>query len=130
MPAGGSGSQQQASAGSGASDPPPVDATAPTAITASTTATPSVTPSAAAEEVPAAPTPNVARVASSSIPPPSLEETELIFGQQLRSGAELEAAPVPLPWVLSHAHQALQETKAAIRQEWEALESEHQRLSD
>jgi uncharacterized coiled-coil protein SlyX len=32
--------------------------------------------------------------------------------------------------VLSRAHQALQETEAAIRQEWEALKSEHQRLSD
>jgi DNA repair exonuclease SbcCD ATPase subunit len=32
--------------------------------------------------------------------------------------------------VLSCAHQALQETEAAIRQEWEALEAEHQRLSD
>jgi chromosome segregation ATPase len=31
---------------------------------------------------------------------------------------------------LSHAHQALHETEAAIRREWEALESEHQRLSD
>jgi hypothetical protein len=32
--------------------------------------------------------------------------------------------------VLSRAHQALQETEAAILQEWEALEAEHQRLSD
>jgi xanthine dehydrogenase iron-sulfur cluster and FAD-binding subunit A len=32
--------------------------------------------------------------------------------------------------VLSRAHQSLQETEAAIRREWEALESEHQRLSD
>jgi predicted nucleic acid-binding Zn-ribbon protein len=32
--------------------------------------------------------------------------------------------------VLSRAHQALQETKAAFRREWEVLESEHQRLSD
>jgi xanthine dehydrogenase iron-sulfur cluster and FAD-binding subunit A len=38
--------------------------------------------------------------------------------------------PVPLPRVLSRAHQALQETEAAIRREWEALEAEHQRLSD
>jgi hypothetical protein len=35
-----------------------------------------------------------------------------------------------LPRVLSRAHQALQETEAAIRWEWEALESEHHRLSD
>jgi hypothetical protein len=32
--------------------------------------------------------------------------------------------------VLSHAHQALHETEAAILWEWEALEVEHQRLSD
>jgi chromosome segregation ATPase len=32
--------------------------------------------------------------------------------------------------VLSRAHQALQETRAAIQQEWEALEAEHQCLSD
>jgi hypothetical protein len=31
---------------------------------------------------------------------------------------------------MSHAHQALNETEAAIRREWEALESEHQRLND
>jgi hypothetical protein len=39
-------------------------------------------------------------------------------------------APIPLPRVLSRAHQALNETEAAIRREWEALESEHQCLSD
>jgi predicted nucleic acid-binding Zn-ribbon protein len=32
--------------------------------------------------------------------------------------------------VLNRAHQALQETEAAIRREWEALETEHQRLGD
>jgi DNA repair exonuclease SbcCD ATPase subunit len=32
--------------------------------------------------------------------------------------------------VLSRAHQALQETEAAILREWEALETEHQRLGD
>jgi chromosome segregation ATPase len=32
--------------------------------------------------------------------------------------------------VLTCAHQALQETEAAIRREWEALETEHQRLGD
>jgi hypothetical protein len=68
--------------------------------------------------------------ASSSISPPTLEETEVVFGWRLRSGAELEAAPVPLPRVLSRAHQALQETEVAIQREWEVLESEHQRLSD
>ena len=68
--------------------------------------------------------------ASCSVPPPTPEETEVIFGQRLRSGAEPEAAPVPLPRVLSRAHQALQETEAVILREWEALEAEHQRLSD
>jgi hypothetical protein len=46
------------------------------------------------------------------------------------SGSDPEAAPIPLFRVLSHAHQALQETRAAILREWEALEVEHQRLSD
>jgi hypothetical protein len=32
--------------------------------------------------------------------------------------------------VLFRAHQALQETEAAILREWEALEAEHQRLGD
>jgi hypothetical protein len=54
----------------------------------------------------------------------------VIFGWRLWYGAEPEAAPVPLPRVLSCAHQTLQETKAAILREWEALEAEHQRLSD
>jgi hypothetical protein len=66
-----------------------------------------------------------ARGTSSSISPLTLEETEVVFGRWLRSGAEPEAAPVPLPWVLSRAHQALHETEAAILQEWEALEAEH-----
>jgi DNA-binding helix-hairpin-helix protein with protein kinase domain len=55
---------------------------------------------------------------------------EVIFGWWLRSGAEPDAAPIPLPRVLSRVHQVLNETEAAIRQEWEALESKHQRLSD
>jgi hypothetical protein len=62
--------------------------------------------------------------------PPTLEETEVVFGRQLRSGTEPEAAPVPLPRVLSRAHQALHETEVVILREWEALEAEHQRLSD
>jgi hypothetical protein len=68
--------------------------------------------------------------ASSSIPLPTLEETEVVFGWRLRSGAEPEAAPVPLPQVLSRAHQALHKIEAAIQWEWEALEAEHQHLSD
>jgi hypothetical protein len=53
-----------------------------------------------------------------------------VFGRRLRSGAEKEAAPVPLPRMLSRAHQVLRDTRAAILWEWEALEAEHQRLSD
>jgi chromosome segregation ATPase len=53
-----------------------------------------------------------------------------VFGRRLRSGAEQEAAPVPLPRMLSRAHQVLSNTRATILQEWEALEAEHQRLSD
>jgi hypothetical protein len=45
--------------------------------------------------------------ASISIPPPTPEETEVVFGRRLRSGAEPEVALVPLPRVLSRAHQAL-----------------------
>jgi hypothetical protein len=55
---------------------------------------------------------------------------EVIFGRRLRFDAEPEAAPVPLPRVLSRAHQALKETEAAIPREWEALKAEHQRLGD
>jgi hypothetical protein len=105
--------------------------TAPTAATASTTTTPSSTPSAVeAATAPAAAIEVDAGGASSSNPPPTPEETEVIFGRRLWSGIEPEAAPVPLPRVLSPAHQALQETEAAILREWEALEAEHQHLSD
>jgi hypothetical protein len=125
----------------------PAAAQPPTATAASTTAMPSSTPSAAVEEVPTAPTATAAPTmamssgtlsvvagdaggASSSIPPPTPEETEVVFGCWLRSGAEPEVAPVPLSRVLSRAHQALHETEAVILREWEALEAEHQRLSD
>jgi hypothetical protein len=107
--------------------------TAPTAATASTTAMPSSTSSAAAEEAPAAPVATTeadAGGASSSNLPPTPKETEVIFGRRLRFSAEPEAAPIPLSRVLSCTHQALQETGAAILREWEALEAEHQRLSD
>ena len=60
----------------------------------------------------------------------TLEKTGVVFGRRLRSGAEPETVSVPLPRVLSRTHQALHETKAAILREWEALEAEHQRLSD
>jgi hypothetical protein len=81
---GGSGSQQQASAGSGAGGPPPTAATPPTATAASTTAMPSSTPSATEEEAPTAPTPAIegdVGGTSSSIPPPTLEETDVVFGR-------------------------------------------------
>jgi hypothetical protein len=68
--------------------------------------------------------------ASSSNPPPALEEMEVVFERCLRSGAEQEAAPVPLPCMLSRAHQAFSDIGAAILREWEALEVEHRRLSD
>jgi uncharacterized protein (DUF3084 family) len=55
---------------------------------------------------------------------------EVVFGRWLQSGAKEEAAPIPLPRMLSHAHQVLSDSAAAILREWEALESEHQRLSD
>jgi hypothetical protein len=107
--------------------------TAPTAAIASATVVSSSTPFAAAEEAPVASVATIeadARGAFSSNPPPTPEETEVIFGQRLRSGAEPEAAPIPLSRVLSRAHQALQETGVAILREWEALEAEHQCLSD
>jgi hypothetical protein len=89
-----------------------------------------------AEEVPIggfAPTPDTRGDTGgtfSSNPPPALEEMEVVFGRRLRSGAEQEAMPVPLPRMLSRAHQVLSETEAAILREWEALEAEHQRLND
>jgi hypothetical protein len=64
----------------------------------------------------------------SSISPPTPEEPEVILERRL--GTEPEAVPTPLPRVLSRAHQALQETEAAILREWEALATEHQHLSD
>jgi chromosome segregation ATPase len=67
---------------------------------------------------------------SSSVPQPTPEGPEVILGRPLWSGAEPGATLTPLPQVLIHAHQALQETKAAIRREWKALETEHQRLGD
>jgi hypothetical protein len=63
-----------------------------------------------------------------SIPPPVLEGPEVILGRRL--GASSEIAPPPLPWVLSRSHQALRETEATILREWEALETELQRLGD
>lgn len=48
-------------------------------------------------------------------PLPTLKEVEVIIGRQLRSGAEQEAAPVPLPCVLSCTHRILDETKVVIQ---------------
>jgi hypothetical protein len=79
------------------------------------------------------PTPDVGgdtEGASSSNRLPTPEEMEVVFGRRLRSGAEEEAAPIPLPRMLSRTHQVLSDTRAAILWEWEALEAEHQRLSD
>jgi hypothetical protein len=52
-----------------------------------------------------------------SIPPPIPEELEVILGWRLQTSAGPETAPPPLPRVLSHAHHALRETKAAILRE-------------
>jgi hypothetical protein len=68
--------------------------------------------------------------ASGSVPPSTLEGPAVILGCPLRSGVEPRATLTPLPQVLTRAHQALQETEAAIRREWEALETEHQCLGD
>jgi hypothetical protein len=65
------------------------------------------TPSAAVEGAPTALAPAIevdAGGASSFVPSPTPEETEVIFGRRLRSGAEPEAALVPLPRLLSRAH--------------------------
>jgi hypothetical protein len=65
-----------------------------------------------------------------SIPPSIPEEPEVILGRRLQTGTGPKTASPPLPRVLSHAHQALWETEAAILREWEALETEHQHLGD
>jgi hypothetical protein len=91
---------------------------------------------AVAEEVPAGgsvptlDTGDDAGGASSSNPPPAPEEMEVVFVRRLRSSAEQEAASVPLPRMLYRAHQVLSDTGATILREWEALEAEHQCLSD
>jgi hypothetical protein len=109
---------------SGPQDPAggPVAAAPPTA-TADPTATTmsSNIPSATAEAAGGVP---------DSISPPIPEEPEIILGRRLQTGAGPETAPPPLPRVLSRTHQALRETEAAILREWEALETEHQRLDD
>jgi hypothetical protein len=137
---GGSGSQQQESSESGVGGAHPAAAgTAPPAshiLARGPTAAALALGTAAAEEVPArgpAPAPDTEGDlggASSSVPPPTPEVVEVIFGWRLQSGAEPDAVPIPLPRVLSRAHQVLNETEAVIRWEWEALESEHQCLSD
>ena len=45
-------------------------------------------------------------------------------------GCRARSYASPLPRMLSHAHQVLSDTEAAILRKWEALEAEHQRLSD
>jgi hypothetical protein len=128
-PAGGPVPAAPTSSGAAATEGVP---TAPTVTTTSTTAMSSSTLSAAAEEAPTMPVPAIevdAGGASSSIPSPTPEKTEVVLGRRLWFGAEPEAAPVPLPRVLSRAHQALHETEVVILREWEALEAEHQCLS-
>jgi hypothetical protein len=68
--------------------------------------------------------------APNSVPPPTPRSLEVILGRPLWSGTESEATLTPLPRLLSLAHQALRETEVAIRREWEALETERQRLGD
>jgi hypothetical protein len=68
--------------------------------------------------------------APDSILPPIPEEPEVILGRRLQTSARPETAPLPLPRVLSRAHQALRETEVAILREWEALKTKHQRLGD
>jgi chromosome segregation ATPase len=63
--------------------------------------------------------------APDSIPPPVLEEPEVILGWRLQTGAGPKTAPSPLPRVLSRAHQALRETEAVILREWEVLKTKH-----
>jgi hypothetical protein len=91
-------------------------------------------PTAVADPMTAIPSdaPSVVGVggASSSVLPPTPEGPEVILGRPLRFGIKPGATLTPLPQVLTRAHQALQETEAAIRWEWEALETEHQRLGD
>jgi hypothetical protein len=94
-------------------------------------------PTATADPTAAAMSPNIqsattedAGGAPDSISPPFPEEPEVILGRRLHTGAGPETAPLDLPRVLSRAHQALRETEAAILREWEALETEHQRLGD
>jgi hypothetical protein len=126
VPTSGSSAQQQASLGSHAPAGGSAAAEPPTASGAAAAEGVPIAPSAAVEEAPAASAPIIevdVGGASSSVPPPTPEETEVIFGRRLRSGAEPEVVPVPLPRVLSRAHQALQETEAVIRREWEALEA-------
>jgi hypothetical protein len=132
-PSVGSGSQQQESTEGGADGPPPATTkTAPAVSHAPTGDSAAAAPAsgdvAVAEEVPAGgsvPTPDTGgdtEGAFSSNPPPAPEEMEVVFGRRLRSGTEQEAAPIPLPCMLSRAHQVLSKTKAAILREWEALE--------
>jgi hypothetical protein len=68
----------------------------PTAIVDPTTAIPSNTPLAVG-----------VGGTSSSIPPPTPEDPEVILSRPLRSGIEPEATLTPLPQVLYCAHQAL-----------------------
>jgi hypothetical protein len=123
-----SGPQVPAATAEAASSGPQAPAGGPVAA-ASSTATADPTAVATSSNIPSA-TVEDAGGAPDSIPPPIPKETEVILGRRLQTGARPETAPLPLPRVLSRAHQALRETEATILREWEVLETEHQRLGD
>jgi hypothetical protein len=70
----------------------------------------SIIPSATAKDAGGAP---------DSIPPPIPEELEVILGWRLQTSTGPETMSLPLPRVLSRAHQALREIEAVILREWE-----------
>jgi hypothetical protein len=69
--------------------------------------------------------PEVAEVPNSA-PQPVQEEPEVVYGRHLL----LSPAEVPLPRLLVKTQQALEETEAGFRREWEKLEAERLHLSN
>jgi hypothetical protein len=150
-PNGESGSQQQASAGSGVGDLPP-PATAEAAPSG-----PQV-PSATAEAAPSGPQvpaggPEAVAPPTATADPTTAMSSNTPLATVGVAGGRVQLHPAAhsggaggyswtvarrrasrgansLPRVLSRAHQALRETEAAILWELEALETEHQRLGD
>jgi hypothetical protein len=88
-------------------------------------AAPGATEGAALEAAETA-APEVTEVASSAAPPAEEEEPEVVLGRRLLPST----AEIPLPRLIAKCHQAQQELEAGMRQEWEKLEAERQRLSD